>query len=201
MNDIAKPTTRRSTAQGRSGGDPGKSAKTTKPSAASGQGRVEPEVKTSTPSAESPKATTVSPVGLELLSTEQRAAVETLSLNLARAAMTAQSAIAEAALRQADRPAALNPDPFHIGPAMGEVIGGLATQPDRLMRAQADLYGRFMELWRSAAASATGQTKTASPAPARGDKRFSDPEWSSNPVFDVVKQSYLITSTWLNDLV
>jgi polyhydroxyalkanoate synthase len=43
--------------------------------------------------------------------------LETLSANLARAAVTAQGAIAEAALRQADRPAALSPDPFHVGPA------------------------------------------------------------------------------------
>ena len=49
--------------------------------------------------------------------TDQREALEKLSLNLARAAMTAQGAIAEAALRQADRPAALTPDPFHVAPA------------------------------------------------------------------------------------
>jgi polyhydroxyalkanoate synthase len=141
---------------------------------------------------------------LELLTDDQRKAVETLSLNLARAAMTAQGAIAEAALRQADRPAALNPDPFHVSAGMSEVIGQLATQPDKLLRAQADLYGRYMELWRSAAVGALGKT-AAPPTPAaaagRPDKRFSDPDWTTNPVFDVVKQSYLITSTWLNDLV
>ena len=37
--------------------------------------------------------------------------------------------------------------------------------------------------------------------PARGDKRFNDPSWTENPVFDVIKQSYLITSDWLNELV
>jgi polyhydroxyalkanoate synthase len=51
---------------------------------------------------------------MEFLSADQREAMEALSLNLARAAMTAQGAIAEAALRNADRPAALTPDPFHI---------------------------------------------------------------------------------------
>src|SRR5437763_71457 len=172
MDDTAKPTRRRSTAQGRSGGEPGKAPAATEPPSATRAERAEPEVKTAAQSTETPKAAGGAPMGLELLSAEQRSAVEALSLNLARAAMTAQSAIAEAALRHADRPAALNPDPFHIGPAMGEVIGGLATQPDRLMRAQADLYGRFMELWRSAAASAVGQGKPASPAPTRGAKRF-----------------------------
>jgi polyhydroxyalkanoate synthase len=143
--------------------------------------------------------------GVELLSAEQRSAMEALSLNLARAAMTAQAAIAEAALRQADRPAALNPDPFHVGAAMSEVIGRLAAQPDRLLKAQADLYSRYTDLWRSAAMSIGGMSTPSVMAPvttpAKGDKRFTDPDWSSHPVFDVVKQSYLITSSWLSDLV
>ena len=47
-----------------------------------------------------------------VLSADQLKMVETLSANLARAAVTAQGAIAEAALRQADRPAALTPFKF-----------------------------------------------------------------------------------------
>lgn len=35
----------------------------------------------------------------------------------------------------------------------------------------------------------------------KGDKRFNAPEWTENPVFDVMKQSYLVTSNWLNELV
>src|SRR5512146_533141 len=70
------------------------------------------------------------------LTAEQRAQMEKLSMNLARAAMTAQGAIAEMALKSADRPAALSPDPFHVAPALSEVMGRLAGQPDKLMRAQ-----------------------------------------------------------------
>ena len=141
------------------------------------------------------------PKSFELLSGDQRKGLETLSLNLARAALTAQGAIAEAALRQAETPAALSADPLHVGAAMGEVMGRLATQPDRLMRAQTDLFGRYMELWRSAAQTASGQTTEPVAAPRKGDKRFNDPDWSANPVFDIVKQSYLISSDWLNNLV
>ncbi|HEX3918430.1 MAG TPA: class I poly(R)-hydroxyalkanoic acid synthase [Caulobacteraceae bacterium] len=138
---------------------------------------------------------------MEFLTSEQREGLELLSLNLARAAMTAQGAIAEAALRSADRPAALSADPFHVAAAMSEVMARLASQPDRLMRAQADLFGRYMELWKSAAQHVQGQPNTQVVQPQKGDKRFLDPEWSQNPVFDVMKQSYLITSDWLNDLV
>src|SRR5665213_3307556 len=148
------------------------------------------------------ETSSISAVGtFDFLSPEQREGLEKLSINLARAAMAAQGVIAEAALRQADRPAALNADPFHVGPALGEVMGRLAAQPDRLMRAQADLFGRYMDLWRATTRAAAGEAQPPVAAPAKGDKRFGDPEWSSNPIFDTIKQSYLITSAWLNDLV
>lgn len=136
-----------------------------------------------------------------LLSPEQVKLVETLSANLARAAVTAQGAIAEAALRQADRPAALTPDPFHVAPALNEVMTRLVAQPDRLMRAQADLFSRYMDLWQSAARRAAGEEVQPVVSPAPGDKRFNDPDWASNPMFDMMKQSYLLSSNWLNSLV
>jgi polyhydroxyalkanoate synthase subunit PhaC len=146
-----------------------------------------------------PTQATASP--LEGFTAEQRAQLEALSNNLARAALTAHGAIAEMALRNAERPAALSPDPFHVAPALTEVMGRLAAQPDRLMRAQADLFSGYLELWQSAARRMSGETVEPVAAPARGDKRFIDPDWSDNPVFDVIKQSYLLTSNWLNGLV
>ena len=127
--------------------------------------------------------------------------LERLSRNLARAAMTAQGAIAEAALRQADRPAGLDSDPFHVGPAMAKVMSSLASRPDALMQAQGDLWRRYAELWHFAARRAMGETGSPVASPSRGDKRFNAPDWTENPVFDVIKQSYLITSDWLNGLV
>jgi polyhydroxyalkanoate synthase len=136
-----------------------------------------------------------------VISPDQRQMLEKLSANLARAAVTAQGAIAEAALRQADRPAALTPDPFHVAPAMNEVMSRLAAQPDRLLRAQADLFSRYMDLWQSAARRAAGEETQPIVTPAAGDKRFNDPDWVSNPMFDMMKQSYLLSSNWLNSLV
>ncbi|MDZ4112566.1 MAG: class I poly(R)-hydroxyalkanoic acid synthase [Brevundimonas sp.] len=129
---------------------------------------------------------------------DQRQMLETLSLNLARAAMTAQAAIAEAALSQADRPAALSPDPFNVGPAMTQVMSGLASRPDKLFAAQADLFNRYMDLWASTTRRAAGEEVLAAPSK---DKRFKDPAWSENPMFDVMRQSYLVTADWMNGLV
>ena len=128
---------------------------------------------------------------------DQREVLETLSLNLAKAAMTAQAAIAEAALSQADRPAALSPDPFNVGPAMTSVMSSLAARPDKLFAAQADLFNRYMDLWASTARRASGEEP---PAPSN-DKRFKDPAWTENPMFDVMRQSYLVTADWMNGLV
>mgnify|MGYP001447683968 FL=1 len=128
---------------------------------------------------------------------EQRQMLETLSLNLAKAAMTAQAAIAEAALAQADRPAALSPDPFNVGPAMTQVMSGLASRPDKLFAAQADLFNRYMDLWASTARIAAGEDVP----PPSTDKRFKDPAWSENPLFDVMRRSYLTTAEWMNGLV
>jgi polyhydroxyalkanoate synthase len=135
------------------------------------------------------------------LTADQRAQMEKLSVNLARAALTAQGAIAEMALRQAERPAALSPDPFQVAPALKDVMGRLAGQPDKLMRAQANLFSRYLELWQSTARRAYEGKVEPVATPAKGDKRFADPEWSENPLFDVIKQSYLVTSDWLNGLV
>ena len=130
--------------------------------------------------------------------TDQRQMLETLSMNLAKAAMTAQSAIAEAALSQADRPAALSADPFHVGPALNSVMTSLASRPDKLFAAQADLFNRYMDLWASTTRRAAGEDQPAAPS---RDKRFKDPAWSENPAFDVMRQSYLVTSDWMNGLV
>jgi len=129
---------------------------------------------------------------------EQQQALETLSLNLAKAAMIAQSAIAEAALSQADRPAALSPDPLNVAPAMSAVMAGLASRPEKLFQAQADLFGRYMDLWATTTRRAMGEDAPATPS---ADKRFKDPAWSENPLFDVMRQSYLVTADWMNGLI
>ena len=165
--------------------------------------QTQPEAATPPPhqpkAAPEPKVAAVSM--LDMLTGDQRQALESISANLARAALTAQGAFAEAAMKQADRPAALSPDPFNVAPALSEVMGRLAAQPDLLMRAQADLFSRYTDLWRNASRRAMDGASEPVVEPAKGDKRFLDPGWSDNPVFDVMKQSYLLTSNWLNGLV
>ena len=152
----------------------------------------EPQAKVAVPPADTPPPETPTAFGAD-----QAQLLETLSMNLAKAAILAQGAIAEAALAQADRPAALSPDPFNVAPAMSSVMTSLASRPEKLFQAQADLFGRYMDLWASSARQAAGEPPSAPPA----DKRFKDPAWSENPMFDLMRRSYLLTSDWMNGLI
>jgi len=38
-------------------------------------------------------------------------------------------------------------------------------------------------------------------APAKGDRRFADPAWTSNPVFRMIQQTYLASAESLNRVV
>ena len=66
------------------------------------------------------------------------------------------------------------------------------------------LYGNFVQQYSQVMTSSTlafwGLSKERKPViePEAGDKRFSAPDWQLNPVFDALKQSYLLTATtWL----
>ena len=129
-------------------------------------------------------------------------AFQELSANLARAAMIAQGALSEAAMKQAsDQPSSMPADPFRIAPAMTGMMTRLASQPDKVMKAQAELFSGYMSLWQSTARRLAGEAAEPAIQPERGDRRFADPAWSENPVFDAIKQSYLLSSNWLNSIV
>ncbi len=212
MADQAKAPTRKA-AKSKAASKPEASKAKTPPKAAKKATKTQPDDRVQAARQATAEATTPPPPQIEMPSfppiadpagfipREQREQFEKLSANLARAAITAQGAIAEAALRQADAPAALNTDPFHVGPALTQVMGKLASEPDRMLRAQADLFSRYLDLWQNTAKRMGGETVEPTVVPAKGDKRFNDPDWGAHPLFDVMKQSYLLTSNWLNSLV
>jgi polyhydroxyalkanoate synthase len=76
------------------------------------------------------------------------------------------------------------------------------SDPQRALEAQTRLFSGYMGVWANSIAKMSG-TESREPelAPERGDKRFLDPEWGKNAFFDFLKQAYLVTSRWANDLV
>jgi polyhydroxyalkanoate synthase len=85
-------------------------------------------------------------------------------------------------------------DPTAPARAFGAFAAHLLTHPAELVRAQQKAAGDWMKLWGSAAARLTGGGPEPVAAPARGDRRFSDPAWSEEPIFDYLKQAYLLTA-------
>jgi polyhydroxyalkanoate synthase len=92
-------------------------------------------------------------------------------------------------------------DPAAPARAFGAFAAHLLTHPSEILRAQQKAAGDLMKLWSAAAARAAGQTPVPLAEPERGDRRFKDPAWSEQPVFDYLKQAYLLTARRAMELV
>lgn len=95
-----------------------------------------------------------------------------------------------------------NLDPLHMSKAYSEWMRVVSSNPQKLIQANADFWQKSMELTQQAMLSLAGQ-RPEKPViePEKGDRRFSHEEWVNNPAFDLIKQSYLLTSQWLRSIV
>src|SRR3954470_14082204 len=84
---------------------------------------------------------------------------------------------------------------------LGSVAEVWMTDPQKAMVAQSRLGGQFLDLWASTLRRAQGEAAEPVARPEPKDGRFQDTEWSENPVFDFLKQAYLITTRWAEGLV
>jgi polyhydroxyalkanoate synthase subunit PhaC len=84
---------------------------------------------------------------------------------------------------------------------LGQVIEYWMADPQRVVELQTTLGKAFLELWAVAVKRMVGESAEPVVAPDPRDKRFADPEWSTNQYFDFVKQAYLLTVKWANELV
>jgi polyhydroxyalkanoate synthase len=84
---------------------------------------------------------------------------------------------------------------------LGEIAQAYMQEPQKLMEAQMQLWGSYTQLWQNAWARFLGQKVEPVAAPQKGDKRFADKDWQENAVFDFMKQFYLISARWAQDMV
>ncbi|HWQ88315.1 PHA/PHB synthase family protein, partial [Brevundimonas sp.] len=102
---------------------------------------------------------------------------------------------------QAATPQTLPYDPMTLARALIDFNTSVMMRPSAVLEAQAKNWSDWTALWRTMGDRAMGQETTPVAAPARGDRRFSDPAWSEEPVYDWLKQAYLLAARQLQEFV
>jgi len=88
-----------------------------------------------------------------------------------------------------------------VAKTLGQVAQYWLADPQRTIELQTRLGKAYLDLWASAARRLAGEPSEPVAVPATSDKRFADPEWTSNQFFDFLKQAYLLTTRFANQLV
>jgi len=84
---------------------------------------------------------------------------------------------------------------------LGHVAEYWLADPQRTVELQTRLGKAYLDLWAAAAKRLAGEAAAPVAAPAANDRRFADPEWTSNQFFDFLKQAYLLTTRWADQFV
>ena len=97
--------------------------------------------------------------------------------------------------------AKLADDTAEMNRSFGQLAQHYMADPQGAFEAQTALTTQFINLWASTLQRFQSSPAAPVAAPDPTDKRFSDAEWRDNPLFDFIKQAYVLTSSWADDLV
>ena len=129
--------------------------------------------------------------------------VEALAHNIAQAIQQGGQALAAYL-----RPRASGEIKTTVADEIGEMVRSIGrvaeyymTDPQRAFAAQTALTKQFVDLWASTLQRLQGEQALPVAAPDAADKRFADAAWRDNPYFDFIKQAYVLTTRWADDLV
>ena len=125
---------------------------------------------------------------------------EKFTRSMADIAQRSQRIVQEWLERQAEEGPA-NPDPLNIGGAFLEMTAKLMASPQHFVEAQIGFWNDYMLLWQNTARRMMGEKAPEVIEPDPKDKRFKDEAWKENEVFDFIKQSYLLSARFVNDVV
>lgn len=124
-----------------------------------------------------------------------------LSENLIRIAARSHKLITDFLAQQGSDTEARELDPLNIGSAFLEFTNRMMSDPSKLVEHQMSLWQNYMQLWQNTALQMMGEPAAPVIEPDRGDKRFRHKDWTENQVFNFIKQSYLLSSNWLQGVV
>lgn len=85
--------------------------------------------------------------------------------------------------------------------AIGAIVESWMAKPERAALAQASLLHGLADIWSQTLRRYSGENVAPVVPVDPSDKRFSAPEWTENPFFDCLRQSYVLTSRWAGEAV
>jgi polyhydroxyalkanoate synthase len=122
-----------------------------------------------------------------------------LALSMSDVAGRSQRLVNDWLKRQAKEGMSL--DPLNVGGAFLEMTAKLMANPAQLVQAQFGYWQDYLTLWQNTTRRIMGLETSPVIESDPKDKRFKDAAWNQNEVFDFIKQSYLLSARYINDVV
>ncbi|MDH3690555.1 MAG: class I poly(R)-hydroxyalkanoic acid synthase [Gammaproteobacteria bacterium] len=122
---------------------------------------------------------------------------------MAEVAQSSQRIAADFLKQHPDNGTGKSADPFNLGDAFSQAMARMMANPIELWQAQIQLWNDSINLWHATSRRMFGLDPEAESViePEPGDRRFKDDDWSENPIFDYIKQSYLLAARYLQTTV
>jgi polyhydroxyalkanoate synthase len=124
-----------------------------------------------------------------------------MSKSMASIAERSQKLVADFVNRQMASGTLPETDPLNVGEAFAELTRLMMANPAHIVESSLNLWSDYLTLWQTTAQRMMGAEVAPMVAPAKDDYRFRDEAWADNQVFDFIKQSYLLTSRWMQSTV
>jgi polyhydroxyalkanoate synthase subunit PhaC len=103
--------------------------------------------------------------------------------------------------KQAESVSSAVRDEMGIAKAFLDLYARMAADPAAMASFSVNLWLDYTRLWQSSWMKLMGMDAAPVAEPDKGDSRFKDEDWSKNFLFDLIKQSYLISARNIRDAV
>lgn len=98
-----------------------------------------------------------------------------------------------------------NLDPLNVNPIMSEFMNNWMNNPEKLIDQQTKYWDKWLDIWHQSTMKFLREKGESLPLPQittpKGDRRFKDEDWDNNALFDFIKQSYLMTCSWVDEMI
>jgi polyhydroxyalkanoate synthase len=109
--------------------------------------------------------------------------------------------LGEFAQKQAEGLSSAVRDEMGIARVFMDLYARMAADPSVVTTLSLNLWADYLRLWQSSWMKLFGVQTEPVAEPGKGDYRFKDEDWSANFLFDVIKQSYLISARHIQEAV